>query len=435
MNRLFEKREVLRDFPFLRENPLFFKRAYPKPISDIFGIVALGITAYNRDGKQAGARTAGLDKRSTAIEEMYAMVRVPVNELEAGVKIAVNVYTDKGNLLFQKGRILLPKDLEILQAFMINEVEVQGEAGDSDKKGTEPDSKESASPGAEAARPSPNRRERSFMEEYDQMVALIKTGFPSVLAMEIPIFQWRAQLEKLIDQIQGYRILGFTPRMPDKHDYMYHHAVLCALTSYMLARWLDVPQKNWIQVALAGLLHDLGKVKISPMVLHKPTPLNAEEKVEMNNHTTYGYQILKNATALQEGVLLAALQHHERIDGSGYPFASTGEKLHLYSKIVAVADIFHAMTLDSGYRGATSPYLVLEQLEKDSFGKLDPAIVRTLIKQTTQLSLGTRVKLSNRKTGEIVYADAHQPTRPMVSINGEIVNLMQDRKLFIMEVL
>jgi len=363
------------------------------------------------------------------------MVSIPVSELEAGKRIVADVYTDKGNLLFQKGRVLLPKDLEVLQAFMIDYVELQGVAGDSEKTAPEQSGKTSATPHVEAGRNMISRREQSFIEEYEQTVALIKTGFPSVLAMEMPIFQWRAQLEKLIDQIQGYRILGFTPRMPDKHDYMYHHAVLCALTSYMLARWLDIPQKNWIQVALAGLLHDIGKVKIPPNILHKPDQLGPEEKAEMNNHTTYGYQILKNATALQEGVLLAALQHHERVDGSGYPFGSTGEKLHIYAKIVAVADIFHAMTLDRRYQGSTSPYLVLEQLEQDSFGKLDPAIVRTLIKHTTQLSLGTRVKLSNRKTGEIVYADAHQPTRPIVSINGEIINLIQERKLFILEVL
>ncbi|NGZ76622.1 HD-GYP domain-containing protein [Saccharibacillus alkalitolerans] len=360
------------------------------------------------------------------------MVNVPVNELEAGKKLAANVYTDRGNLLFQKGRALLPRDLEILQAFMIDSVELQGEAEGKDNTASEQEGQVQT---ASSGRPVLNQRERGFTEEYDRMVALIKSGFPSVLAMEIPIFQWRAQLEKLIEHIQGYRILGFTPNMPDKHDYMYHHAVLSALTSYMLARWLEIPQKNWIQVALAGLLHDIGKVKISPTILHKPENLGPEEKMEMNNHTTYGYQILKNATALQEGVLLAALQHHERIDGSGYPFGLTGEKLHVYSKIVAVADIFHAMTLNRRYRGATSPYLVLEQLEQDSFGKLDPAIVRTLIKHTTQLSLGTRVKLNNRKMGEIVYADVHQPTRPIVSINGEIINLIQERKLFIMEVL
>lgn len=375
--------------------------------------------------------------RFVAIKEVCAIVNVLVSELEAGKKIAANVFTDRGNLLFQKGRVLLPRDLEILRAFMIREVEIQELAEDKEAAASKQGGKENASQAqnAEHGRSQLNRKERSFVEEYEQTVALIKTGFPAVLGMEIPIFQWRAQLEKLIEQIQSYRILGFTPRMPDKHDYMYHQAVLCALTSYMLAKWMDIPQKNWIQVALAGLLHDIGKVKVPPAILHKPENLTPEEKVEMNNHTTYGYQILKNATALQEGVLLATLQHHERLDGSGYPFRLTGGKLHLYSKIVAVADIFHAMTLDRRYRGATSPYLVLEQLQQDSFGRLDPAIVRTLIQHTTQLSLGTRVKLSNRKMGEIVYADAHQPTRPIVSSNGEIINLIQNRNLFIMEVL
>lgn len=376
-------------------------------------------------------------KRFIAMKEGCAIVNVPVSELEAGKKIVANVITSRGNLLFQKGRVLFPRDLEILRAFMIEEVEIQDTAEEREKAASKPSGKENASQSqsAEAGKMHPNRKERSFIEEYEQTVALIKTGFPAVLGMEIPIFQWRAQLEKLIEQIQGYRILGFTPRMPDKHDYVYHQAVLCALTSYMLARWMDIPQKNWIQVALAGLLHDIGKVKVPPSILHKPEPLTPDEKIEMNNHTTYGYQILKNATALQEGVLLAALQHHERIDGSGYPFKLTGEQLHVYSKIVAVADIFHAMTLDRRYRGATSPYLVLEQLQQDSFGRLDPAIVRLLINHTTQLSLGTRVKLSNRRMGEIVYADAHQPTRPIVSSNGEIINLIQNRNLFILEVL
>ncbi|MDZ7542582.1 HD domain-containing protein, partial [Clostridium perfringens] len=147
--------------------------------------------------------------------------------------------------------------------------------------------------------------------------------------------------------------------------------------------------------------------------------------------TQFGYEILRNTPALNDGVKLAALQHHERIDGKGYPLRISGEKIHVYAKIVAIADMFHAMTMDRVYKMAESPFIALEKLQEASFGKLAPQMVLTFIHKMMNLSQGTVVKLSDGRVGRIVFIDNQYPTRPWVSINGTIEQLAKDKQLWI----
>ncbi|MNP15623.1 Cyclic di-GMP phosphodiesterase response regulator RpfG [compost metagenome] len=190
-----------------------------------------------------------------------------------------------------------------------------------------------------------------------------------------------------------------------------------------------------MQAAFAGLFHDIGNIKVDPSILYKPDTLTTGEIEEMRQHTKYGYHILKNITAVNEGVRLAALQHHEKIDGTGYPMHVNATKIHIYAKIVGLVDIFHAMTLNKAYRKRQSPYLVLEQIHTESFGKLDPELVQIFINKVTEFNNGTKVRLSNDQIGEIVFSNNNYPTRPMISVNGEIINLEQTRHLYIEEII
>lgn len=368
------------------------------------------------------------------------MVSIPVLELKPGLKINSHVHTPLGGILLQKGKVLLPRDLDILRAFMVQQVEVEDEPVKSPKPmDALTDSGRSGRGSSAATGISLSDSEQYpiglLHKEYDRMLHLTKSAFQSILASELPIYELRHQLEALIKEMKYYNVLTFTPRNMNEYDYLYHNAILSALTSYLIARWVGLPQKDWMQVAFAGLLHDIGNTRIDPRILYKPGMLTDEEAEEMRMHTTYGYQQLRKTSAINEGVRLTALQHHEKIDGTGYPFHLSGDKIHMYAKIVAVADIFHAMTLNRRYRKAQSPYLVLEQIKSEAFGKLDPGIVQTFIEKVTQFHNGMRVRLSNDKVGEIVFSDRQYPTRPMVSVQGEIVNLVQARHLYIEEVL
>ncbi|WP_419875941.1 HD-GYP domain-containing protein [Candidatus Pristimantibacillus sp. PTI5] len=356
------------------------------------------------------------------------MAAVTLSHLKLGDKIIEDVLTPLGGILFQKGKVVTPKELEILQAFLIASVEIESNQA-------------AGKPGADTEEESAQEANLVYVasplhEEYDKMVIVLRQVFNSFMAGQaMPVMDIRKQLEKLLEHIKSYNLLTFVPRQFMEKDYLIHNSITCALTSYLIAQWTGFPQKDWMQIAFAGLLHDIGNVRIDKTILTKPNSLSAEEKEEMMRHTVHGYQLLKNVSALNEGVKMAALQHHEKVDGTGYPLGIDATKINPYAKIVAIADIFHAMTLNKAYRKAASPYLVLEQIQSDAFGKLDPTYVRTFVEKATQFHNGTIVKLSDERVGEIVFSDRNYPTRPWVSIEGVIVNLINERHLHIKEVL
>ncbi|MCR8658462.1 HD-GYP domain-containing protein [Paenibacillus endoradicis] len=356
------------------------------------------------------------------------MVSIKINQLKMGDKLIEDVLTPLGSTLFAKDRVISDRDLDILTAFMVTKVQIAASMTE------EPIKKEEiveAKAGAKVIAPvSP------FIKEYDKMVEMLRNVPHLILANQpIPLMDIRQQLEKIFNHISEYNLITFAPAYINNIDYVMHKSVLTSLTSYLLAQWVGFPQKDWMQIALAGLLMDIGNARIDGSILSKPGKLTDSEKIDMKKHTLIGYQILRNITALNEGVKLAALQHHERVDGSGYPNGFDGTKLHPYSKIVAVADIYHAMTLNKVYRKPLSPYLVMEQIQSDAFGKLDPVYVRIFIEKVTKFNTGTKVKLSDNRIGEIVFFERDYPTRPWVSINNVIVNLTIERNLYITEVL
>jgi HD-GYP domain-containing protein (c-di-GMP phosphodiesterase class II) len=334
------------------------------------------------------------------------------------------VHTKLGGLLFNKNRYVSERDIEILTAFLVPTVVIE----------KDPEEAENAIDGNKMLQETANLM--TFYREYAEMVSLIKRVFNAVGAgQSFPILDIRTRLEALLRSIDQYNALTFSPKNTVIRDYLYHNSVMVCLTSYQLARWHGFQSKDLIPIAMAGLFHDIGNAKVDQAFLEKTSRLTLAEIEEIRKHTVFGYQILKNVPAINEGVKLCALQHHEKEDGSGYPLGLTGEKIHIYSKVIAVADIYHAMTNHRAYKRAQSPYLVLEQIVNDSFGKLDPLLVQTFIQKLTQIHNGTLVKLSDNRIGEIIFTDNANPTRPWVNVNGSIVNLTRERNLYIQEVL
>ncbi|WP_310500096.1 HD-GYP domain-containing protein [Paenibacillus qinlingensis] len=352
------------------------------------------------------------------------MPTVAVSQLKYGERLGDNVITKMGNTLFLKGKVIQERELEILKAFLIPSVYIEAKNSNEVEQVAE-DTKVKE---VETVHP--------FYVEYHNMVKLLKRVF--LLAnggQQLPILEIRTGLESLIRHIDAYKVLTFAPKNRNLHEYIYHKSILVSLTSYSLAKWVGLPQKDLFQIALAGLLHDIGNSKVDSTLLEKKNKLTAAEMDEIKQHTLIGYQILKNISGINEGVKLTALQHHEREDGSGYPLGLKSDKIHIYAKIVAIADIFNSMTNDRYYKAALSPYVALEQLLTESFGKVDPTFVQIFMNKSTQISNGTLVKLSDNRVGEIVFSDRSHPTRPWVNVNGTIINLTVERNLFIQDVI
>ncbi|SDD87440.1 HD domain-containing protein [Paenibacillus sp. UNCCL117] len=354
------------------------------------------------------------------------MATVPVSQLKQGERIIENVMTKFNNVLFTRGKVVTERDLEILRAFMIPSVQI-------DSKNL--DAEEAA--GAEAGSAESAAVSLPFHDWYERMLQLLRRIFKTANSggQNLPILDIRTTLEGLIKHIDQYDILTFNPKQFQLQDFVYHNSIMVSLTSYHLAKWAGMPVKDLLPIALGGLFHDIGTAKIDPAILYKPTKLSVQELEEMKQHTVIGYNILKSVPAINEGVKLCALQHHEREDGSGYPLGARGDKIHMYAKIVAISDMFHAMRTDRFHKKGISPYLVLEQLQDEAFGKMEPVLVQTFVQKITSFQNGMLVKLSDNSIGEIVFSDRAHPTRPWVNVNGNIVNLTTARSLYIQDVI
>ncbi len=353
------------------------------------------------------------------------MALVNIHQVSPGDRLASDLFTSRNRLLFARGTSISKRELEIMHAFLIDKADIH--ADDNEKEQRQPVERSSVKASDALL---------SLYKEYDQLLAILKRTFKAAEAgSELPVLDIRNQIESLLKYIDAYNLLFFKPAEYTTKDYIYHHSVCVGMTAYTLARWQNYTQRDLIPIMLAGLMHNIGNAKIDQQLLNKAGPLTESEFNEVRSHTLYGYEILKKVAAFNEGTKLGALQHHEREDGSGYPIGMTGDKLHPYSKIIAIADIYHAMSMNRQYRNAVSPYLVLEELVQYSFGKLDPAIVRTFVDKVTQFHVGRLVKLSDNRIGEIVFTQREHPTRPWVSVNGTIINLSTQRNIHILDII
>src|SRR5690554_1330684 len=154
-----------------------------------------------------------------------------------------------------------------------------------------------------------------------------------------------------------------------------------------------------IQLGIAGLLADVGMARLPFKVFEKKGPISVQEYEEVKKHPITGYRLLENITGFSKGVLIGVLQHHEREDGTGYPMKIRGDKIHLFSKIIAICDIYHAMTCERPYRTKQSPYVVIESLHKNYFGKIDHIILNYFMKTMLDISIGKKVYLNNKESG------------------------------------
>ena len=210
-------------------------------------------------------------------------------------------------------------------------------------------------------------------------------------------------------------------------DYIIHHALNVGILSGIMARWLNFKAQQVGELIMAGLLSEIGKMKISKGILNKTGKLDEDEFNEVKKHAVYGYAILLNSPIKKlKNVLLGVLHHHERCDGSGYPSSLRGEKISDFGKIIAVLDIYDAMATNRSYAKRNSPFDIVQVLYNDALtGKLDTHFVVVFVKKLLQAINGNWVGLSDGQRAKIVYIDDSRVTAlPVVqTLKDEFIDL------------
>lgn len=199
-------------------------------------------------------------------------------------------------------------------------------------------------------------------------------------------------------------------------DHVYNHSVNVAVYACQLAIANGLPLKKIEEIGLGAMLHDIGKMYISKEILNKPEKLTNEEFEQIKLHSELGFDILKRIHEIPLTVSNCALQHHERIDGLGYPRGIKGADIHYYAKIISVADVFDAVTSHRVYRPAMLPHKGLELLYSGIDTQFERKQVELFKDSIAIYPPGITVKLNDGRIGIVSKYDFNSMGRPEIRI-------------------
>jgi len=214
-------------------------------------------------------------------------------------------------------------------------------------------------------------------------------------------------------------------------DATYVHSMNVALICNLFAHWLKYNKEDTEALTLAGLLHDIGKMLVPMEIIKKPAKLTKEEYRIIQKHPILGYNILKDQD-IDPRIARAALLHHERCDGKGYPMKFKSDNIDPFSKIVAIADVYDALTANRVYRGPICPLEVIGVFQTDGLTIYDPGYLMTFLDQIMYSYLNYTVALSNGETGRIIMMQRNQLNRPVIALSGNrFIDLRDEPELSI----
>ena len=208
-------------------------------------------------------------------------------------------------------------------------------------------------------------------------------------------------------------------------DYTFFHSTNVAVIAVVIGTALGFSRQDLYELCMAGMLHDLGKICISDAILNKPDRLTDDEMALIQTHPEQGYDVVKKKMNLPTRTYVAILQHHERIDGEGYPEGRTGERITLFARILSIADVYDALTSDRPYRRGWSPSEAVEYILGNCGSAFDRDLVEVFYRKISPYPAGTIVSLNDGRRGIVIRNHEGcglRPTLKIISRDGKPVD-------------
>ena len=205
-------------------------------------------------------------------------------------------------------------------------------------------------------------------------------------------------------------------RMESGRGLLYRRAVGTAICGVIFGRQLGLDRDELRQLALGGLLLDIGKTAVPVPILAKPQRLNAIERAFAHRHVQQGFALLRLDESVPARVVEMVLGHHERMSGNGYPRRQKGTDIPLFARIAAIVDTFDALSNDRHYAGGVSGHAALRYLNSQRGTNYDAALVGEFVHAVGVYPTGTRVALDDGRNGVVCGQNPEWPLRPRVLV-------------------
>lgn len=362
---------------------------------------------------------------NTNINEENPEETIFIFEAENGMILSQNVTTSDGTLVVKKNSVLNQQLITQIASLHILEISIF----------LFNDETPESSPDNESYYEKVRNSEtfHRFQKSYISCVDSFKSNLNDIVTNNAPIDP-KKLLHETIDLVSQYKnnleLFDMLHSMRHYDDLTYMHCINVALISSIIGKWLNYSQEDVNLLCLCGLLHDIGKLNIPDDILSKPGILTTNEYNIMKNHVNLGYNRLRDEHISQQ-IKAACLLHHEKCDGSGYPFHLKSKQIPDFTKIITIADIYDAMTANRVYRGAICPFTVIQIMEQDAYTKYDPRFIIPFLKNVVASYINTNVKLSDGRRGQVIMLNSNNLSKPVVQCNNLFIDLSKEKELSI----
>ncbi len=336
-----------------------------------------------------------------------------VKELRPGQILGQSLYTEKGEILLRKGVYISPFIIKKLQESGYASVYIWEDSMEYELE--------------DVIRPEIRQRAINDLRKFTKAM---EGEDPKEIEGKMGVL--RAEISTVVEELFHQKeIVVELVDMKNINRGLYQHSVNVMIHSVILAVGLGLNREEVGKVALGALLHDIGLVFMPTELMQRPGPLSPEEYEEMKVHPKKGFEFLRDRLNLEATIRMGILDHHEHYDGSGYPRGKKGKDIHLYGRIIAVANKYDSIISDRHYKKGVPVAEALEYIMGGGGSVFDPELTRIFIRNINPYPVNTLVELSDGNVAAVAEVHRNFFTRPVVRIvrgkdQGKKIDLLQE---------
>jgi HD-GYP domain-containing protein (c-di-GMP phosphodiesterase class II) len=365
------------------------------------------------------------------------MKKIAVSELVAGQRFSQPVYIDDDNLFIPEGLPVKERDIRRLQKWGIGNVYSDGEPISDDPQ---------EAFNAFFLRAFTSPVQRKITSEYGTLQQKLREFFGRIRGSEQLeqdainglVDRMLRMLDSGANDVIQYMLYGMQGETGDVEN-----ALNVGILAALVGRKMQMARHRVLALVTAGLLHDVGMMRVNPEIVNKQGKLTPDERRQIQTHPVHSYRIITRELSYGDEVGLPALQHQERWDGQGYPRKLAKDSIRLEARIIAVADSFVAMVSNKPYRNSMIGYTAMRNLLSDNGTRFDPEVLKVFIQVLGIYPIGSIVLLSDSSVCRVLENRSSAPLKPRVKViidseghefiddNGPEIDLGANKQLFI----